>query len=104
MAIKVKELKDDVILDVKVNKTYYVMLKKTLFFLFNQISEDEKSEDVIKNIMGLDYTKMSEFERSFYTISLMISEIEKLTAQEGNFIEKEVLEPGDEGYEEPKLS
>ncbi len=104
MAIKVKELKDDVILDVKVNKTYYVMLKKTLFFLFNQISEDEKSEDVIKNIMGLDYTKMSEFERSFYTISLMISEIEKLTAQEGNFIEKEILEPGDEGYEEPKLS
>jgi hypothetical protein len=103
MAIKVKELKDDVILDVKVNKTYYVMLKKTLFFLFNQISEDEKSEDVIKNIMGLDYNKMSEFERSFYTISLMISEIEKLTAQEGNFIEKEVLEPGDEGYEEPKL-
>jgi hypothetical protein len=104
MAIKVKELKDDVILDVKVNKTYYVMLKKTLFFLFNQISEDEKSEDVIKNIMSLDYNKMSEFERSFYTISLMISEIEKLTAQEGNFIEKEVLEPGDEGYEEPKLS
>lgn len=102
MAIKVKELKDDVILDVKVNKTYYVMLKKTLFFLFNQISEDEKSEDVIKNIMSLDYSKMSEFERSFYTISLMISEIEKLTAQEGNFIEKEVLEPGDEGYVEPK--
>lgn len=104
MAIKVKELKDEVILDVKVNKTYYIMLKKALFYLFNQIPDGEKNEDFIKNIMSLEYNTMSEFQKSFYTISLMISEIEKLTAQDGNFIEKEILEPGDEGYVEPKLS
>ena len=37
MAIKVKEMKDDALIDVKVNKTYYLMVKALSFYLFNQI-------------------------------------------------------------------
>jgi hypothetical protein len=33
----------------------------------------------------------------------MISEIEKISVEQNLFDEKEVLEPGDEGYVEPTL-
>jgi hypothetical protein len=44
---------------------------------------------------------MNEFERSFYTISLMLAEIEKKAVDSDNIVEKEILEPGDEGYVAP---
>jgi len=105
MAIKVKELKDDAQVSVQVNKAYYFMLKNTLFYLFNQIQAQgaEASEKSIETIKAADYSKMSQVEQCFYTVTLMISEIEKISVEQNLFDEKEVLEPGDEGYVEPTL-
>lgn len=101
MAIKVKELKDDIILDVKVNKAYYMMLKSTLFYLFQQQSDEALREESLKRIMTGKYEDMNDLERSFYTITIMLAEIEKVAKEKDAYDEKEVLEPGDEGYIAP---
>jgi hypothetical protein len=105
MAITVKELKDDALLSVQVNKAYYFMLKNTLFYLFNQIQTQnkEESDKSIETIKDADYSKMTQLEQSFYTVTLMISEIERISTEQKLYDEKEVLEPGDEGYVEPTL-
>jgi hypothetical protein len=46
---------------------------------------------------------MTQLEQSFYTVTLMISEIERISTEQKLYDEKEVLEPGDEGYVEPTL-
>jgi hypothetical protein len=103
MAVKVKELKDDALLSVQVNKAYYFMMKNTLFYLFNQIQTQsaEEAEKSIETIKAADYSKMSQVEQCFYTVTLMISEIEKIAVEQNLFDEKEILEPADEGYVEP---
>lgn len=103
MAIKVKELKDDIILDVKVNKAYYMMLKSTLFYLFQQQSDEALREESLKRIMTGKYEDMNDLERSFYTVTIMLAEIEKVAKEKDAYDEKEVLEPGDEGYIAPTL-
>ena len=103
MAIKVKELKDDALIDIKVNKAFYLMLKATLYYLFqdkgDNISEREES---LKNIMEKDYVDLNEYERSFQTITRIIGEIEKVANDTDMYEEKEIAEPTDEGYVEPK--
>ena len=47
------------------------------------------------------YEEMDAFERSFYTISLAVAEIERVAKEQNLYDEKEILEPGDEGYVEP---
>lgn len=103
MAITVKELKDDALLSVQVNKAYYFMLKNTLFYLFNQVQAQgaEEADKSIETIQAADYSKMSQLEQSFYTVTLMLSEIERIAVEQKLFEEKEVLEPADEGYVEP---
>lgn len=103
MAIKVKELKDDALMDIKVNKAYYLMLKSTLFHLFNQIADVKEREESLKKVMAADYAKMNDWERSFYTITIMLADIEKVAGETDKYQEKEILEPGDEGYVEPTL-
>ena len=103
MAINVKELKDEALIDVKVNKSYYLMLKSTLFFIFQQETDASKREESLNKIKAGVYTDMNEYEKSFYTITLILAEIEKQASTNNLFDEKQVLEPTDEGYVEPKL-
>jgi len=101
MAINVKELKDDALVEIKVNKSYYLMTKALSYFLFQTVTDDAKREESLKKIMTGKYEDMNDFERSFYTVTLLLAEIER-TAKENNlYVEKEILEPGDEGYVEP---
>lgn len=100
MAIKVKELKDDVLIDVQVNKNYYLMLKATLLYLFNEKGSKDREES-IKRVLEGDYAKMNSYERSFYTLTLMLGEIERVAKEKELFTESEILEPTDEGYEVP---
>ena len=102
MAIKVKELKDDAIITVKVNKSFYLMTKSVLFHLFKTIDNPDK-EQYIKDTMTKEYKDLDEFQRSFYTIGLLLAEIEKEAKSNELYEEKEILQPGDEGYVEPKL-
>jgi len=101
MAIKVKELKEDAIVDIKVNKSYYLMAKATLFYLFNLIKDDEEREGHLKKVMEDKYENMDDWERSFYTLTLLIADIENSAKKAELYEEKEILEPGDEGYVEP---
>jgi hypothetical protein len=57
----------------------------------------------METIKAADYSKMSQVEQAFYTVTLMISEIERLSVEQNLFDEKEILEPADEGYVEPTL-
>lgn len=104
MAVKVKELKDDAVIDVQVNKGYYLMLKSALFFIFQNLAPDDVTkEESLKKITSGKYEEMNEFERTFYTISLMLAEIEQNAIKSDNIAEKDVLEPGDEGYVAPTV-
>lgn len=101
MAVKIKELKDDALVSIKINKNYYYMLKGTLFYLFKNIPEDSNKEDILQKIMKSEYNEMTEFEQCFYTIMIALTEIERVATEENLYDEKEVLEPGDEGYTPP---
>lgn len=103
MAIKVKELKDDVIIDVKVNKSFYIMAKAASFYLLKQMGIEDKGIDYIKEIMTKKYEDLSDVERTFYTIILVVAEIERKATSDNLYDEKEILEPGDEGYVAPTI-
>jgi len=102
MAIKVKELKDDSIIEVKVNKNYYLMVKSVLLHLVGTITAEDK-DAYIKEAISKEYKDLDETQRSFYTLSLLLAEIEKVAKDKELFVEKEVLEPSDEGYVAPKI-
>lgn len=100
MAIKVKEIKPDAIIPISVNKNFYMMTKALSYYLYQHILT-EKSEEYMKDLMNKKYEDMDDPQRSFYTVALLLAEIEH-QAKAGNHIEeKEVLQPGDEGYVAP---
>ena len=104
--IKVKELKDDVMLDIKVNKSYYLMAKAASYTLLQTMNIDTKEDgdEYFKKIMNDKYENLDELQRAFYTVILLLAEIEKQATEKDLYVEKEILEPGDEGYEEPKIN
>lgn len=102
MAIKVKEIKDDAIVSIKVNKSFYLMAKNLSFYLFKQLPED-KREAQISNLKTKEYKDLSPEERNFYTIGLLLIEIERQAEESNQLEDKEILQPTDEGYIAPKL-
>jgi len=102
MAINVKEIKKDSIIEVKVNTNYYMMLKNTLYYIFNQFPAEQKEESLKKITTG-DYAGMNEIERAFFTLSIMVAEIERVAKEQKVYEDKQVLQPGDEGYVEPTI-
>lgn len=101
MAIKVKEIKDDAVVSIKVNKSFYMMTKAVSFQLYQQINTKKNAEEYLKEIMTKPYAELDDLQRSFYTIALLLAEIENQIKAENLYTEKEILEPGDEGYVEP---
>ena len=99
----VQQIKDGALLDVKVNKTYYLMVKNLSLYLFTTISEEERATK-IANLKKKKYEEMDDLEKSFYTVALLISEIEKQAKETDNLEDKEILLPGDEGFEMPKMA
>jgi hypothetical protein len=99
--IKVKELKDDAVLDIKVNKSYYLMAKHASFVILQSMGIPEKGDDYFKEIMTKKYEELDDMQKTFYTIVLLLAEIERQATENKQFNEKEILEPGDEGYVEP---
>ena len=101
MAVKVKEMRDDAIINVKVNKGYYQMTKALSFYLFTQFTGDNK-EAYLKEAIEKPYADLDDLQKSFYTVALLLAEIEKEAIASGMVEEKEILQPGDEGYVAPK--
>jgi hypothetical protein len=100
MAIKVKEMKDDAVVSVSVNKAFYLMMKAILLHLFKSITAEDK-EAYLKDIMTKEYKDLDELQRSFHTVTLFLAEVEKQAKDQNFYEEKEILQPGDEGYVEP---
>ena len=100
MAIKVKEFKDDAIVSIKVNKSFYLMTKAVAFYLYNQMPK-ENTEEFIKECIHNEYKDMNDLQRSFHTITLLLSEIESQASEAKLYDETEILEPTDEGYVPP---
>ena len=99
--IKVKELTDDALLDVKVNKSFYLMAKAASVTILKQLNVEDKGEEYVKTLTSRKYEDMDDMERAFYTIILVVAEIERQATENKLYIEKEILVPGDEGYVEP---
>lgn len=101
MAVKVKEIQDDAVVSIKVNKSFYMMTKALSFQLYQQISTKKNAEEYLKEVMTKPYVELDDLQRSFYTVALLLAEIENQIKAENLYTEKEVLEPGDEGYVAP---
>ena len=77
------------------------MLKQTLHFLFEIVKDEKVRAAKIKKVTEGNYAEMDAYERSFYTISLALAEIERQAKESNLYAEKEILEPGDKGYVAP---
>lgn len=101
MAIKVKEINADATTSIKVNKNFYLMCKHLSFFLYQQIGQKESPDDYLKHIMTKPYGELDDLQKAFYTVALLLAEMETNFKNDNQFTEKEILEPGDEGYVAP---
>lgn len=101
MAIKVKEIKDDAVVSIKINKSFYMMTKGLSFYIYQTIGKENQTDEYFKEIMTKSYADLDDLQRSFYTIALLLAEMESQFKTENLYVEKDVLQPGDEGYVEP---
>lgn len=88
MSAKLKELKDDALINVQVNKSYYFMVKLELFNavedIVNTVPEEAKDLD---KILEKKYEDLTPKQRTVFTLSLLVAEIERVANKEGLFIE-----------------
>ena len=93
-SVKVKELQDDAILDIKVNKSFYMMVKASLFVIFKELQEQntEKTEDILKAVINQNYTDLNDKQRVFYTLTLIVAEMERQAQLNNLTVEKEISE------------
>lgn len=101
--IKVKEIKDDALISISVNKNYYMMTKALSFMLIKQMHEVNPEESYLKDCLTKQYNDLDDLQRSFYTTALLLAEIETRCKEQEMYVEKEVLEPGDEGFVAPTI-
>lgn len=102
--LKNKVIKDDALIDVQVNKTYYMMCKASLFTLFKNIhtQSTENAEEFIKEVTSKGYEKLDETQRIFYTLTLLVGEIEKQAFNNNLFVDKKDNEKAKKETEDSK--
>jgi len=88
--VTVKEIKDDALIPIEMNKSFYFMLKNTLFYLFKNSPNSEEQEKALAGLMEKDYASMSHWEQSFYTLTLLLAEVEKQAVERNLFVDVEV--------------
>lgn len=93
-SVKIKELSDDAILDIKVNKSFYMMVKASLFVIFKELQDEnsDKTVNILKAIMDQKYTDLNDKQRVFYTLTLIVAEIERQAQLNNLTTEKEISE------------
>lgn len=101
--IKVKELKEDAVVTIQVNRNYYFMVKNLSFKLIKEMYEKNPEESYLKDCLTKNYNELDDLQRSFYTTTMLLAEIESKAKDQNMYVEKEVLEPGDEGYVAPVI-
>jgi hypothetical protein len=88
--IKVKHIKDDAIINVQVNNHYYAMVKALIYNLFFILKEKGVTDDSLQNILNKKYEELSALEQSFYTVTLLLGEIERQASLNDMIEEKEI--------------
>ena len=87
----VKELKDDALMSIEVNKSFYFMVKNALFFLFRNMDiKEEDREKVLKDLMAKNFNDMTHWEQSFYAITLLLAEIERQASLTNQYQDVEI--------------
>ena len=93
MAI-IKEIKDDAVIDIQVNKTYYMMVKALSLQLFLNVGVEDKDQ-YLKDLLNKEYKDLDDNQRSLYTIILLLAEIETQATKQDLFEEKEINDPSE---------
>jgi hypothetical protein len=93
MGIKVKEIQDDAIIEIKVNKNFYLMIKAAMFYVFKQEPDNQKKEEMVKKVLDQDMREFTELEAAFKTLTLLIAEIERVALAENKMVDKEIELP-----------
>ncbi len=90
MGLKVKEIQDDAIIEIKVNKNFYLMIKGALFYVFKQEPDNQKKEEMVKKVLDSNMKEFTEIELAFKTLSLLVAEIERVATVENKMVDKEI--------------
>ena len=101
MSVKINEINQDATTSIQVNRNFYLMVKSLSLFLYQQIGQKSSTEDYLKEIMTKPYAELDDLQKSFYTSALLLAEMETNFKNDNQFTEKEILQPGDEGYVAP---
>jgi hypothetical protein len=85
---KLKELKDDALINVLVNKSYYFMVKLELFKAVENIVNTAPEEaKELEKILEKKYEDLTPNQQTIFTLSLLIAEIERVANKENLFVE-----------------
>lgn len=103
MPAKVREIKDDAIIEIKLNKNFYNMLKGVMLYILKIDADEAKIKDMVDKIINRDTDDKphTEQEAAFKTMFLLIAEIENQAVVNDLFNTTEHPLPGEEGYVEP---
>jgi hypothetical protein len=90
MSAKVKEIKDDAIIDIKVNKAFYLMIKGVLYTLFLELQKCEDPEKLFNEVGQKQYKELNELQKAFQTTTLLLAEIERQASLNNLYDELEI--------------
>jgi hypothetical protein len=90
----VKEIKDDAIINIQVNKSYYLMVKALSLQLFTNISVENK-DGYLKELLSKEYQDLNDEQRSLYTIILLLAEIETQATKQDLYEKREITLPSE---------
>jgi len=85
----IKEIKDDALINIQVNKSFYLMIKALSFYLFKNIKAEDK-DSYLKELIEKSYKDLDEDQKSLYPIILLLAEIETQAKNTDQFTEKEL--------------
>jgi hypothetical protein len=85
----IKEIKEDALINIQVNKSFYLMIKALSFFLFKNIEADDK-DTYLKQLLEKSYKDLDEHQKAIYPIILLLAEIETQAKTTNQFIEKKL--------------
>ena len=91
---KIKEIKDDAVINIQVNKSYYLMVKGLSLQLFANVTVEDK-DAYLKELLTKEYKDLDEHQRSLFTIILLLAEIETQATKQDLYEENEVNDPSD---------
>ena len=90
----IKEIKDDAVINIQVNKSYYLMVKALSLQLFANVTVEDK-DAYLKDLLTKEYKDLDEHQRSLFTIILLLAEIETQATKQDLYEEKEVNDPSE---------